>query len=393
MTMPREPRTRDPFASLWLILLPVFACVVATECSAADDAKVERRLYVAAPGIRNYLEHGGHGLLVFDVDHDHTFIKRIATAGLNANGKPNNVKGICANAATNRLYISTIQQLMCLDLTTEKLIWERSYEGGCDRMSITPDGRLIYLPSLEGPFWNVVRGEDGEVVAKVILNSGAHNTVVGLDGSKAYLAGLKSPFLAVVDTTTQKVVRSVGPFAASIRPFTVNGRQTRCFVNINELLGFEIGDLTTGQHAGPCRGARLREGGDQAPRLPQPRHRPDPGRDGSLGLRRPQHAASHLRRHHHAPQANRVDPAQGRARLGHVHDRRRLRIPLDGRRDRRQVAHGRRPTEGRKRPVRSEREADGNRLSGRPPRQGRRSVRPRAGRRPVGARAPLTGSV
>ena len=247
MTTPREPRTRGPFASLWLILLPVFACVVATECSAADDAKVERRLYVAAPGIRNYLEHGGHGLLVFDVDHDHTFIKRIATAGLNANGKPNNVKGICANAATNRLYISTIQQLMCLDLTTEKLIWERSYEGGCDRMSITPDGRLIYLPSLEGPFWNVVRGEDGEVVAKVILNSGAHNTVVGLDGSKAYLAGLKSPFLAVVDTTTQKVVRSVGPFAASIRPFTVNGRQTRCFVNINELLGFEIGDLTTGR--------------------------------------------------------------------------------------------------------------------------------------------------
>ena len=247
MPTPREPQTRAAFAGVWLTIAAVFAGYAASESKAADDAKIERRLYVAAPGIRDYLEHGGHGLLVFDVDHDHKFIKRIPTAGLNASGKPNNVKGICASIATNKLYISTIQQLMCFDLTTEKLLWERTYEGGCDRMSITPDGRLIYLPSLEGPFWNVVRGEDGEVVARVTLNSGAHNTVVGLKGNEAYLAGLKSPFLAVVDTTTQKVVRSVGPFAASVRPFTVNGRQTLCFVNINELLGFEIGDLATGR--------------------------------------------------------------------------------------------------------------------------------------------------
>jgi len=248
MTVTREPRARAVVMSVWLAVASVVAGVIAPECSAADDATVERRLYVAAPGIRDYLEYGGHGLLVFDVDHDHKFVKRIATSGLNASGKPNNVKGICASVATNKLYISTIQQLMCLDLTTEKLLWERSYEGGCDRMSITPDGRLIYLPSLEGPFWNVVSGEDGEVVAKLTLNSGAHNTVVGFKGNEAYLAGLKSPFLTVVDTKTQQVARQVGPFAAAIRPFTINGRQTLCFVNVNELLGFEVGDLTTGRN-------------------------------------------------------------------------------------------------------------------------------------------------
>ncbi|APW59970.1 YncE family protein [Paludisphaera borealis] len=247
MTVSPKPPFRAAFASVWLIVAFAFAAMIAPECSAADVAKVERRLYVAAPGLRDYLEYGGHGLLVFDVDHDHKFVKRIATAGLNASGKPNNVKGICASIATGKVYISTIQQLMCLDLVTEKLLWERSYEGGCDRMSMTPDGRLIYLPSLEGPFWNVVSGEDGAIVAKLTLDSASHNTVVGLKGNEAYLAGLKSPFLAVVDTKTQKVVRNVGPFAASIRPFTVNGRQTLCFVNVNELLGFEVGDLTTGR--------------------------------------------------------------------------------------------------------------------------------------------------
>ena len=62
-------------------------------------AEGERRfLYVAVPGVRNYLEYGGHGLLVFDIDNGHRFVKRIATAGLNKNGQPLNVKGVCASA-------------------------------------------------------------------------------------------------------------------------------------------------------------------------------------------------------------------------------------------------------------------------------------------------------
>ena len=35
--------------------------------------------------------------------------------------------------------------------------------------------------------------------------------------------------------------------SSAIRPFTVNGRHSLCFVNFNELLGFEVGDLKTGR--------------------------------------------------------------------------------------------------------------------------------------------------
>src|SRR5690606_14711971 len=34
----------------------------------AEDEPLKRYLYVAAPGVRDYLEYGGHGLLVFDID-------------------------------------------------------------------------------------------------------------------------------------------------------------------------------------------------------------------------------------------------------------------------------------------------------------------------------------
>lgn len=234
-------------AVLALLAIAALLGSSAMRAAAAEDAEAERRLlYVAVPGVRDYLEYGGHGLLVFDIDDGHKFVKRIATAGLDETGRPLNVKGVCANAGTGRLYISTIKQLMCLDLKGEKVLWEKKYDAGCDRMSITPDGTTIYLPSLEGPHWYVVDAEDGNFARKIVNDSGAHNTICGPSGKFAYLAGLKSPLLGVVDTTDQSV-KTVGPFSASVRPFTINGRETLCFVNVNDLLGFEVGDLTSGK--------------------------------------------------------------------------------------------------------------------------------------------------
>ncbi|MEW4531054.1 hypothetical protein [Maioricimonas sp. JC845] len=233
-----------------VLLLGSALCCTATSVARADDdasQAVERRLYVATPGIRNYLEYGGHGLLVFDIDNGHRFIKRIPTGGVDANGRPLNVKGICASAETGRIYISTIRTLQCLDLVSEKLLWERTYEGGCDRMSLSPDGKVIYQPSFEKDHWHVLDAMTGDVIATIVPKSRAHNTVYGPDGRECYLAGLASPLLTVADTSTHTAARTVGPFSASIRPFTVNGSQTLCFVCVNGLLGFEVGDLRTGE--------------------------------------------------------------------------------------------------------------------------------------------------
>jgi len=230
------------------LLRCVCCCIVlAASVASAADNTVRRLLYVATPGVRDYLEYGGHGVAVFDMGAGHKFVKRIPTGGLDQDGKPMNVKGICASATTKRLYVSTLKTLQAIDLQTEKSLWEKAYDKGCDRMAISPDGKFIYLPSLESDHWVVVDGATGDVIARIEPKSGAHNTICGLDGKHAYLAGLKSPILTVCDTCTHTIEKTVGPFAAGIRPFTVNGRQTLCFVCVNELLGFEIGDLVTCQ--------------------------------------------------------------------------------------------------------------------------------------------------
>ncbi|MDR3401268.1 MAG: hypothetical protein P4L99_02125 [Chthoniobacter sp.] len=227
----------------------LFLLVYGLAAFSLSAAAAERHLlYVAEPGIRNDLTYGGHGVVVFDIDHEHKFIRRIPFGGLDEKGVPRNVKGICAHAATKRLFISTTHTLSCLDLVTDKVLWEKPFEGGCDRMSITQDGKDIYLPSFEKDFWNVVDAATGDIVKHLDTpNAGAHNTIVDATGAHAYLAGLHSPMLRVVDTKTREITKEVGPFASAIRPYTVNGKGTLCFVNINGLLGFEIGDLTTGQ--------------------------------------------------------------------------------------------------------------------------------------------------
>ena len=225
-------------------------CLLRASAFVSLFARAEEKhlLYVAAPGIRNDLAWGGSGVLVFDMDHQHKFVKRIPFSVPDEKGAPRNVKGIAASTDTKRLYISTTHTLTCIDLITEKPLWEKAFEGGCDRMSMTLDGKEIYLPSFEKDFWNIVDASTGEIIKRIDTpQTGAHNTVVDASGGHAYLAGLRSPMLRVVDTKNREVVKEAGPFAAAIRPFTINSKGTLCFVNINELLGFEIGDLATGK--------------------------------------------------------------------------------------------------------------------------------------------------
>jgi DNA-binding beta-propeller fold protein YncE len=215
-----------------------------TRIASAADAR--HLLYIAAPGVRNYVRYGGVGVLVYDIARGYRFVKRIPTWSAQAGQEPENVKGIAASAKTGRLFVTTIRHIGCIDVTTDKMVWDKTPEGGCDRPSISPDGRMLYVPSFEGPHWNVIDAASGDTIRTIVLNNRAHNTVWGPGGRYVYLEGLSSNYLHVVDAHTHEVVKTVGPFADHIRPFTVNGAETRCYVNCDNLLGFEIGDITTG---------------------------------------------------------------------------------------------------------------------------------------------------
>jgi len=227
-----------------LARLPVVLLAVAPVRMPAAE---QHLLYVASPGTRNYTQYGGVGILVFDIDNGYKFVRRLPTWEAPEGKEPENVKGIAASAKTGRVYVTSLNRMIAVDAVSGERIWDKTYEGGCDRLAISPDGNMLYVPQLEGASWHVVNAADGIVVATIETKSGSHNTIYSADGAHVYLAGLRSSVLSVADPRTHTVVATVGPFGDVIRPFTVNGSNTMVFVNVNGLLGFEVGDLQSGK--------------------------------------------------------------------------------------------------------------------------------------------------
>jgi hypothetical protein len=227
------------------------ACFAAiTVSTTAQSPGTRRLLYAGVPGVGNATDHGGTGILVFDIDHGYRFVKRIPTWNSTEGARAEGVRGIAAHAGTGRLFVSTGRRLAAFDLSTDNVVWEQNYGGKCcDRMAVSPDGRTLYVPASGAPQWYVVDATSGALVKSIDKAGSPHNTIYSDDGAHAYLAsqGRQPPLITVVDARTHVVAKEIGPFGDVVRPFTINGAQTLVFANTNNLLGFEVADLVGGK--------------------------------------------------------------------------------------------------------------------------------------------------
>jgi DNA-binding beta-propeller fold protein YncE len=183
-------------------------------------------------------------------------VKRIPTWDYPASQEPEAVRGIAASTITGLLYISTPKRLAAIDLTTDKMVWEQTYDGECcDRMAVSPDGKVLYVPAYRGTatagarHWYIVDAVTGKLIQKLQTpnHDGPHNTIWSLDGSRVFLSGQRSHVVLVADAKAHTIVQTVGPFTDNVRPYTINGSNTLMYANVDNLLGFEVADLKTGK--------------------------------------------------------------------------------------------------------------------------------------------------
>jgi DNA-binding beta-propeller fold protein YncE len=229
----------------------IVAAVVLVIVALPRAQQKQRYIYAALPGVGggNNLKYGGAGILVFDIDHGHRFVRRIPLQGAPpADGRQEAIKGIAAHAGTARLYVSTSRRVAAYDLATDKLVWEQRYDDrGTDRIALSPDGATIYAPELGAPKWAVVDAATGAQTGSIDKPGRPHNTQFSDDGTRVYFeAEGDTRTMSVVDAKTRTIVKELGPFGNMVRPFTFNGKQSLLFANINDFLGFEIADLKTG---------------------------------------------------------------------------------------------------------------------------------------------------
>ena len=230
-----------------------FLLTIALAAAAAPRGKavngLERLLYVSDRS----------GISVYDINDGHKLLRRIDVPDTGA------YKGIAASPQLGYLYLSSNvkDDMVCLDLATEKIVWRNKHARYPDSFMVTPDGKTVYVPYRDEDFWLALDAAHGSVKAKIrvargknyddgwpIGSIGPHNTWINPAGTRVYLEVLTEPYVYIADTRTHEVIGKVGPFSKGVRPFTVSDDEKYVFANVDRLLGFEVGAVRQGEKWG-----------------------------------------------------------------------------------------------------------------------------------------------
>ncbi len=247
----------------------LFLLLIADIVPAAE----EHLLYVArAQRDRTGFRNLKPSIEVFDIDRAHQLIKVIPLTAPQGTTPVMGIRGITGSAATHTLYISHYGSykdlrpgrelsgyVLALDMETDEVLWNHALPSSVDRGAVTPDGATLFMPSGElatTPFFYTIDAATGleELERRIPVAPYTHNTVITLDGARVFMTAFGGwgnttfePFIHIADTQSGEVIQKVGPFSAHVRPITINGAGTLVFANVNNLIGFQVGDVMSGE--------------------------------------------------------------------------------------------------------------------------------------------------
>jgi DNA-binding beta-propeller fold protein YncE len=144
--------------------------------------------------------------------------------------------------------LATRGRLAAFDLGTDQKAWENTYDGTCcERPELTPDGKTLVVGSDLKDFWYVIDAQSGSLKGKIQApkSNFAHNMGLSADGKTVFMAP-NGVTMTVGDVPSMKAIKTI-TFSDHVRPFVINHDATRVYANLNNLLGFEIADVKTGE--------------------------------------------------------------------------------------------------------------------------------------------------
>jgi hypothetical protein len=230
-----------------LVTLSLVAFAMYTGAAATETSGSLRALY----GVNEAPSNRG-SIAVYSIDAGHRLLKTIQTVP-----DVRNVKGVAASAVTGKLYVSYydragVGMVYCLDLTNDTVLWNRKIDPGVDRLAISPDGGVLYVPTGEdntADHINAVDADTGEIVRKVYFSKRSHDTQYPLSGplfQETKAEDGSGNYLYQIDPKSY-AVSQLGPYAAILGPYAVNSASRYVVNDVTGLWGMQVADLQTGR--------------------------------------------------------------------------------------------------------------------------------------------------
>ena len=233
--------------AVWIPGNEHFTTLVGTLKVAANPLSTSRTLYAV-----NQSSASRGSISVYDIDHGHSLLKTIPTVS-----NVDDVRGVVASAATGKLYVayrtrSSVGMIYCLSIYEDTVLWNRVIDPDVDRLSIHPNGRLLYVPTYEGgsaDYINVLDADTGDVARKVYFSNRSHDTQFPLSGplfQSTHATDGSGRYLYLIDPTSYAVSR-IGPYSGILGPYAVDSMSQHVVNVVGGLWGMQVADIKTGQ--------------------------------------------------------------------------------------------------------------------------------------------------
>ena len=135
-------------------------------------------------------------------------------------------------------------EIIAISTETEAILWRTPVHGWPHHLTLSKDGRRLFVPLYDTIWMEVVDTQKKAVVNRFPIGHGGHGTRLSPDGSRLYVGSMLLDMLTVIDLETYKPVKRI-PFQDAVRPFCFTKDEKTLFVQLSRLHGFQVVDLET----------------------------------------------------------------------------------------------------------------------------------------------------
>lgn len=137
-------------------------------------------------------------------------------------------------------------EVVAVSTYDDSILWRLPIDDGWPHhMSISEDGRHLYMPLFDEPYVIVIDTEKRTISDRLDILWGGHGTRLAPDGKHLYVGSILTQSLYVVNTEDNSLA-NIFNFPDGVRPFAFDRAETRLYTQLSRLHGFTVTDLESG---------------------------------------------------------------------------------------------------------------------------------------------------
>jgi YVTN family beta-propeller protein len=130
-------------------------------------------------------------------------------------------------------------ELIAVSTLNDEVLWRVPIDGMTHHMSVSKDGRRVFVPLYDTWWIAVVDTEKRAVTDKIFFGHGGHGSEISADGKRLYVGSMMNDQIGIFDTETLEQVGRIG-FPDGVRPFDLTRDESRMYVQLSRTHGFAV---------------------------------------------------------------------------------------------------------------------------------------------------------